>query len=120
MRQHDFTALDKALSQEAQTGATDPRLTAGTYTDTKRLGLRAAVGKLSLKAAQTDSQIDLQKIVGSGHSVSSPVTNGSLQEGHKTPANTGEKSLPVTYCHTLAMNGGMVRAAGFEPATPTV
>jgi len=98
----------------------DPRLTAGTYTDTKRLGLRAAVGKLSLKASQGDSQIDLQKIVGGGHAVSQPVANGSLQDPHETLVNTGEKSLPVTYCHNVSMNGGMVRAAGFEPATPTV
>jgi hypothetical protein len=98
----------------------DPRLTAGTYTDTKRLGLRAAVGKLSLKASQGDSQIDLQKIGGGGRSVSLPVANGSLQDPHETLVNTGGKSLPVTYCHNLSMNGGMVRAAGFEPATPTV
>ena len=94
----------------------DPRLTAGTYTDTKRLGLRAAVGKLSLKASQGDSQIDLQKIGGGGRFVSLPVANGSLQDPHETLVNTGGKSLPVTHCHIVSMNGGMVRAAGFEPA----
>jgi integrase len=76
----------------------DPRLTASTYTDTKLLGLRAAVGKLSLKA----SQIASQNLVASGHSVSQPVTTGSLPHGSETVESKGDKSLPVILGHNLS------------------
>jgi hypothetical protein len=74
----------------------DPRLTASTYTDTRLLGLRSAVGKLSIG----DSQRDSQKLVPSGHSVSSPVTIGSVSNHPQPVDNKGLKSLPVTIVTT--------------------
>jgi len=79
----------------------DPRLTASTYTDTKLLGLRAAVEKLSLKA----SQIASQNLVASGHSVSQSVTTGSLPHHSETVGSKGDKSLPVTMGHDRSKPG---------------
>jgi integrase len=93
----------------------DPRLTASTYTDTKLLGLRAAVAKLSIPASLIASQI----LGANGQSVSLPVTTFEVSNHHETLVNTVEKSLPVTRCHDLAREEGMVRAAGFEPAIQT-
>jgi hypothetical protein len=38
--------------------------------------------------------------------VSSPVTETAVLDVHKTPANTGEKSLPVGIGHSLSRVGG--------------
>jgi hypothetical protein len=73
----------------------DPRLTASTYTDPKMLGLRSAIDKLSIG----DSQLDSQELVASGHSGSSPVTNGGVQTLSQPIGSKGDKSLPVILGH---------------------
>jgi integrase/recombinase XerC len=79
----------------------DPRLTASTYTDPKMLGLRSAVGKLSIG----DSQLDSQELVASGHSGSSPVTNGGVQTLSQPVESKADKSLPVILGHDLSQPG---------------
>ncbi len=79
----------------------DPRLTASTYTDTKLLGLRAAVGKLSVG----DSQRASQKLGAGGLSVTSPVTTLGTSNHHESSVNTGEKSLRDTTGHNMAKVG---------------
>ena len=81
----------------------DPRLTASTYTDTKLLGLRAAIGKLSI--VNSASQGASQKLGASGLSVTLPVTTLETSNGHETPVNTGEKSLRGTTGHNMAKEG---------------
>ncbi len=97
----------------------DPRLTASTYTDTKLLGLRAAVAKLSI--VNSASQGASQKLGATGLSGVHYLLHNfdeTSRHGHETPVNTGEKSLPVASCHELASVGGMVRAAGFGNLRP--
>jgi hypothetical protein len=79
----------------------DPRLTASTYTDSRMLGLRSAIGKLSIG----DSQLDSQELVATGHSGSSPVTNGGVQTSSQSVENKWDKSLPVTLGHDLSQPG---------------
>jgi len=83
----------------------DPRLTASTYTDTKLLGLRAAVAKLPFGASQTPSLIASQNLVASGQNLSLPVTASAFPNHHETIDNTREKSLPVTIGHDLSKPG---------------
>ncbi|HLK51955.1 MAG TPA: tyrosine-type recombinase/integrase, partial [Candidatus Angelobacter sp.] len=88
----------------------DPRLTAETYTDAKRLPLADAVEKLAFHRAKEpatpdtkytaiDTQVDAQTGVFSSPAVSSPVTNAKIANHVKTRINTGGKSLPVTVSH---------------------
>jgi hypothetical protein len=79
----------------------DARLTNSTYTDSKLLGLRAALEKLAFQA----SQIASQDLVPSGQSESSPVTDGSGQNPSETIENKGDKSLPVTMGYDLSKPG---------------
>lgn len=70
----------------------DPRLTAGTYTDTTRLETASQIEKLPdfLGAKGNDTQIDTHATVISGHSASSVVTMGAGAESAKEPVNTGD------------------------------
>ena len=79
----------------------DPRLTASTYTDSRMLGLRSAIGKLSIG----DSQLDSQELVASSHLESSPVTNGGVQTSSQPIESKGDKSLPVILGHDLSQPG---------------
>jgi len=94
----------------------DPRLTATTSTDASLLSPQSAIQKLGFAASQRASQ----KSVAAGHLLAQPVAE-SLGWMVIKPLIIKGKCLclarRVSSCRKL---GGMVRAAGFEPATPTV
>ena len=96
----------------------DRRLSDHLYTDTSLLPTAETVCKLTVPRKAL-SQIPSQALVPAGQSESRAVTMAKSVECPAMPINTSfphNQTFPVTPSH----NGGMVRAAGFEPVTPTV
>ena len=98
----------------------DPRLTANTYADASLFALRGAVEKLACVGLEDDAQRDAQKNDFAGLSASLPVTLKEGTKSVKTLVDMGLKSLAGMGRHEGSHGGEMVRAAGFEPATPSV
>ncbi len=99
----------------------DMRLTAKVYTDAGMLPTGDAVMMLPalVMGGEADSQIDSQKLVAGGLSVSRPVQVLETANVAETLINRGfdgDLSRAVPPCP----KGGMVRDAGFEPATSCV
>jgi hypothetical protein len=82
--------------------------------------LRPAIEKLPWNCPGDDAQRDAQKKGAEGLLPSQPVTVIGCVESEKNSIGTGLKTLSVVSCHGVSQISGMVRAAGFEPATPTV
>lgn len=129
-RVSDFHAFRKSLSTALLMGGTVPRvaqelmrhsdlkLTTGTYTDARALPLHAAVeslpwlGDLRPRYTQIGAQIsDFE-----GRSVSQADAKEGAGKGVKP---VGNKRVSRALSHP-GKRGQMVRAAGFEPATPSV
>ncbi len=100
----------------------DANLTAQNYTDANLLPTFAAVasleweGKAPTPDAHTDTHIDTQKAGARGH-------NGAQADTENSVASNAENSVNKGDCLVLAfpdLRSQMVRAAGFEPTTPTV
>ena len=94
----------------------DPRLTANTYTDASLLSLKSAVEKLTVSPSQIASQI----LGAAGQQVTQIDAEKLQVKTSKTIGNKGNLTLTGAAWQSLSKMGGMVRAAGFEPATPTV
>ena len=99
----------------------DMRLTAKVYTDAGMLPTGDAVMMLPalVMGEQSDSQIDSQKLVTGGLSVSRPVQVLETANVAETLINRGfeaDLSRAVPACPKVEM----VRDAGFEPATSCV
>jgi integrase len=96
----------------------DRRLSDHLYTDTSLLPSAETVSKL-IVPRKALSQIPSQILVPAGQSKSRAVTSTESVECPAMPINA---SLPhnLTFPVTPSHNGEMVRAAGFEPATPAV
>ena len=98
----------------------DIALTMGVYTHTSALGLAEAVEKLpTYRIMETNAPGNAPKLVKSSSAVSSGVPLDISANDRKTIENIGE-SLPLSLGVPLWPKEEMVRAAGFEPATPTV
>jgi integrase len=99
----------------------DMRLTAKVYTDAGMLPTGDAVLKLpALKVeGETDSQIDSQKLVANGLLLSQPVQVLETANVTESRMNTGF-SADLSRVVPACQKGGMVRDAGFEPATSCV
>ena len=96
----------------------DLRLTSQRYTDTAGLAMNDAVGKLpgfNLTAGRC-AQIGAQISVESGQNVSQPVATKKKKGKLQTVANECVSRVLAG----LVAGSRMVRAAGFEPATPSV
>ena len=129
-RVSDFHAFRKSLSTALLMGGTVPRvaqelmrhsdlkLTTGTYTDARALPLQAAVESLpwfgDLRPGYT--QIGAQISDSVGRSVSQADAKQGAGKGVKP---VGNKRVSRALSHPVK-RGQMVRAAGFEPATPSV
>ena len=98
----------------------DARLTMSIYADSSLFALRPAIEKLPWTCSADDAQRDAQRNGVRGLLPSPAGTVGALAKSGKEPMNMGLPSLSVMVCHGLSQNAEMVRAAGFEPATPTV
>jgi hypothetical protein len=97
----------------------DMRLTAKVYTDAGMLPTGDAVMKLPalVMGEQSDSQIDSQKLVASGLSVSPPVQVLETANVAETLINRGFEAA-LSHAVPACPKGEMVRDAGFEPAVP--
>ena len=75
----------------------DPRLTAGTYTDTTRLETASVIEKLPdfMVEKSNDTQLGTQAAGLASHAVSSAVTKGGGNEDSRLVENKGD-------CHALA------------------
>ena len=97
----------------------DMRLTAKVYTDAGMLPTGDAVMKLPalVMGSKSDSQIDSQKLVTDGLSVSRPVQVIETANVAKTLINRGFEA-DLSHAVPVCPKGEMVRDAGFEPAAP--
>jgi integrase len=95
----------------------DMRLTAKVYTDAGMLPTGDAVMMLPalVMGEQSDSQIDSQKLVTSGLSVSRPVQVLETANVTETLINRGFEA-DLSHAVPVCPKGEMVRDAGFEPA----
>jgi hypothetical protein len=75
---------------------------------------------LACVGLEDDAQRDAQKNDFAGLSASLPVTLKEGTKSVKTLVDMGLKSLAGMGRHEGSHGGEMVRAAGFEPATPSV
>ena len=87
-----------------------------TYTHTSALALAAAVEKLPTFGS---AKLNAPNFVKSSSAVSSGVPSDMFANNEHDIENTGE-SRPLTPSVPWWLKGELVRAAGFEPATPTV
>ena len=98
----------------------DIKLTMGTYTHTSALALAEAVEKLpTYSTTKSNAPGNAPKLVNSSLTVSSGVPWDVLGNSGNTVDNI-EESLPLSPGVPWWQQEEMVRAAGFEPATPTV
>ena len=101
----------------------DARLTMSIYADSSLFALRPAIEKLPWNCPADDAQRDAQRNGARGLLPSPAGTVGAVVKSEKQPINMGLQTLSVMVCHgttQTSQNKEMVRAAGFEPATPSV
>jgi len=98
----------------------DVRLTMTIYADSSLFALRPAIEKLPWNCSPSDAQRDAQRNGARSLLPSLAGTVGAVAKSEKQPINMGLLALSGMVCHGLSQNKEMVRAAGFEPATPTV
>jgi len=107
--------IAKAIMRHSDIG-----LTMGTYTHTSGLALAEAVEKLpTYGTAKVNAPGNAPILVKSSPTVSAGVPLSISAKGDKPIEKTGE-CLSLTFTVPLCLEEEMVRAAGFEPATPSV